>query len=62
MKVGIIGCGRVASAGHMPAFRQLGLDIVGVADSNKSARKKISAKRKYGDYKELLKQDARAVN
>jgi predicted dehydrogenase len=57
LKVGIIGCGQVASEGHIPAFEQLGLDVVGIADPNKAALKKVRAKRKYTDYKELLKQD-----
>jgi len=62
MKVGIIGCGKVASAGHIPAYRKLGLEIVGVADSNKSALKRVATKRKYTDYKELLKQDLDVVS
>jgi predicted dehydrogenase len=62
MKVGIIGCGTVTSSGHVPAYRQLGLDIVGVADSNKAMLKKIVAKRKYTDYHELLKQDLDIVS
>lgn len=57
MRVGVIGCGKVALEGHLPAFKQLGLEIAGVADSNKLALKKVRVKRKYTDYKELLKQD-----
>ena len=62
MKVGIIGCGKVSSAGHIPAFRKLGLDIIGIADSNKTALKRIPLTRRYTDYKELLKQDLDIVS
>jgi predicted dehydrogenase len=57
MRVGIIGSGIVTSAGHIPAYRKLGLEIVGVADSNKAALKRINAKRKYTNFNDLLKQD-----
>lgn len=62
MKVGIIGCGEVALQGHIPAFRQLGLNLVGVADPNKIALKKVRVKKKYTDYSELLKQDLDIVS
>jgi len=62
MRIGIIGCGKVARKGHVPAFRKLGLEVVGVADSNRSALNKISVKRKYTNYKELLKQNLDIVS
>lgn len=62
MKVGIIGCGKVSSAGHIPAFRYLGSEIAGVADLNKFALKKIPAKRKFTDYRDLLKEDLDIVS
>lgn len=62
MKVGIVGCGKVALKGHIPAFRHLGLNIVGVADPNKVALKKVRVKRKYASYSELLKQDLDIVS
>jgi predicted dehydrogenase len=62
MKVGIIGCGKVALEGHIPAFRQLGLEIVGVADSNRAALKKIGVRRRYTNYRELLKQNLDVVS
>jgi len=62
MKVGIIGCGKVALEGHIPAFRQLGMNIVGVADPNKVALKKARVKKKYTNYTELLKQDLDIVS
>ena len=62
MKVGIIGCGKVALEGHIPAFRQLGLEIVGVADSKRASLKKVKARRKYTDYRELLKQNLDVVS
>jgi len=62
MRVGVIGCGTVATKGHIPAFRKLGLNVVGVADSSKVALRRISAKRKYTDYKKLLDQNLEIVS
>lgn len=62
MKVGLIGSGKAALAGHIPAFKKLGLDIVGVADSNRATLKKVDAPKKYINYKELLKQDLDVVS
>ncbi len=62
MKVGMIGCGKVALEGHLPAFKQLGLNVVGAADTNEAALKKANVKAKYADHHELLKQDLDMVS
>jgi len=58
LKVGVIGCGQIALQAHIPAFRELGLQIVGVADENKRALAKVKGvKHKYTNYLDLLKHD-----
>jgi UDP-N-acetylglucosamine 3-dehydrogenase len=60
LKVGAIGCGVIARRGHLPAYRDLGLGIVGVADSDerkaKSCAKKFKINKWYTDYRDLLKE------
>jgi UDP-N-acetylglucosamine 3-dehydrogenase len=60
MHVGIIGCGAVASKGHIPAYRALkNVKIKAIADIDQgklnNLSKKYNIKEKYTDYTELLK-------
>jgi len=59
MKVGIIGFGKAASEGHLPAFRALGLNVVGIADVSKGALKRVHKKgiKCFTEYHELLKEN-----
>lgn len=59
MKVGIIGFGTAAREGHIPSFRELGLDIIGVADVSKRALKYAQDEgiNTFTDYTKLLKED-----
>jgi predicted dehydrogenase len=60
MKAGVIGCGVVAEKAHLPAYRSLGVDLVGVADSTKekarSCARKFKVKKWFTDYKDLLRE------
>jgi predicted dehydrogenase len=58
LKVGVVGCGQIALQAHIPAFRELGFQIVGVADENKKTLAKVKGvKHKYTNYLNLLKHD-----
>jgi len=57
LRAGIIGIGTVAVKAHIPALRQLGIDIIGVADKNERALKRASVKKRFTDYQQLLKED-----
>ncbi|MGI6215319.1 MAG: Gfo/Idh/MocA family protein [Christensenellales bacterium] len=68
IRAGIIGCGGIANAKHLPAIKELGkVDMVAFCDIIKERAEK--AKKEYGakdalvfeDYKELLKLDLDAV-
>ncbi len=58
LKVGVIGCGQIALQAHIPAFRELGLQIVGAADESKRALTRVKdVKHKYANYLDLLRHD-----
>ena len=62
LKVGIIGCGKIAQKAHIPAFKLIpGVDVYAVADINKNLLKKVARKynipHMFTDYKELLKEE-----
>lgn len=55
MRIGIIGCGRIAVNTHAPAFRRLGLPIVAVADVDPLRMKAFGSDvKKFIDYHQLL--------
>jgi len=59
VRVGVIGCGKVAESFHVPAYQSAaGVEIVGLADSDKIRldylAKKFRIKRTFTDYKSLL--------
>jgi predicted dehydrogenase len=66
MKVGIIGCGTIAKNAHLPAYRNLKVEVVGVADSNEAAAKAFAHRNKIGkwftDYADLLREDIDIVS
>jgi len=66
MRVGVIGCGAVARKAHLPAYRSLHADIVGVSDPvegrAKSAAKRFGARRWFANYHDLLKEDLDLVS
>ena len=66
MKVGVIGCGIIARRAHLPAYRDLGVDIVGVSDlaeqKAKSCAKKFKIKKWYTNYDDLLREDLDLVS
>jgi UDP-N-acetylglucosamine 3-dehydrogenase len=66
VKVGIIGCGAIARKAHIPAYRDLGVDIIAVADTNeqraKSCARRFKVKKWYTDYTRLLNEDPDLVS
>ena len=44
MKVGLIGCGRIANEAHVPAYKKYGVDIVAVCDLLKEKAQNIASK------------------
>lgn len=66
MKVGVIGCGVIARKAHLPAYRDLNVDIVGVADligkKAKSCARKFKIEKWFTDYHDLLKEDLDLVS
>lgn len=67
MKVGVVGCGRIATAAHMPSLSQIkGYDLVAASDLNptrlEEAKQKFSVDETYNDYRHMLaKADIDAV-
>jgi predicted dehydrogenase len=60
--IAVIGCGGIATNGHLPAYKEMGLNVVAVCDLIKdraeNARKTFFPDAQvYTDYKELLKRD-----
>jgi len=66
MKVGVIGCGAIARRAHLPAYRRLGVDIMGVADLREdramSCAKKFHAKKCFTQYEDLLEEELDLVS
>ncbi len=67
MRVGVIGTGLIADFAHLPAYRQLGAEIVAVADVVESRAQTMAHKygvsQAYGDYRRLLERtDIEAVS
>lgn len=50
MKVGLIGCGRAAVEGHLPAYRKYNVEVVGVCDIIRDRAKKVAAQFKVPFY------------
>jgi predicted dehydrogenase/uncharacterized protein (DUF362 family) len=67
LKVGIVGCGRIATAVHMPSLRKIqGYNIVAACDLNQTqleeVRKKFGVNETYDDYRHMIaKADIDAV-
>lgn len=64
MKVGVIGVGRMGKH-HVRVYRELGADLVGVADTNQEMAREIADQfhtRVFTDYESLLKQRLDAVS
>lgn len=62
MRMGLIGCGAVASKGHLPALRRMdNIELYAVADIDLDLARKVAkrngAKKYFADYQELLKED-----
>jgi predicted dehydrogenase len=66
MRVGVIGCGAVAIRAHLPAYRSIGAEIVGVADVDESrarfSARKFNVAKWFCDYRELLREDIDVVS
>lgn len=66
MKVAVIGCGVIARRAHLPAYRDLGVDIVGLADASeqraRSCAKKFKIRKWYTNYHDLLEEDMDLVS
>ena len=66
MKVGIVGCGAIASRAHVPAFVKAGANIVAVADMDlrraQDFAKRFSIPAVYDDYRQLLRGDVELVS
>jgi len=67
VKVGVVGCGKIATAVHMPSLRQIqGYDLVAASDLNptrlEEVKQKFSVDETYDDYRHMLaKADIDAV-
>lgn len=67
MKVGVVGCGRIATAAHLPSIQKIrGYELVAVADVNEArlheVKKKFAIGETYDDYRRMLvKADIDAV-
>jgi len=62
MKVGVIGCGKIAKSAHIPALLKIeGIEIAAVCDNNeleaKKAAKIFNIDRSYGDLTEMLEKE-----
>lgn len=66
MRAGVIGCGVIAEKAHLPVYRNLNIDIVGVSDLSekraKSCAKKFRIKKWFTDHNDLLKEDLDIVS
>jgi predicted dehydrogenase len=66
MKVGIIGCGAIASRAHIPSFARAGVQVVAVADTDISRANSFAHKfgipRVYSDFRQLLDEDLNLVS
>jgi len=63
IRVGIIGCGGIATATHIPNYRKIeGVEIAACADIDEVAAKRVSEEFKilhhYKDYNEMLKEES----
>jgi len=67
MKVGVVGCGKIATAVHMPSLKKIrGYDVVAAADVNevrlREVKEKFGVDETYDDYRRMLvKADIEAV-
>jgi len=67
VKVGVVGCGRIATAVHMPSLKQIqGYELVAASDLNparlEEVKDKFGVKETYDDYRTMLvKEDLDAV-
>jgi len=67
MKVGLVGCGRIATAVHLPSLKKIeGYDVVAVADTHSArlqeTKERFGVEEAYSDYRQMLvKADVDAV-
>jgi predicted dehydrogenase/uncharacterized protein (DUF362 family) len=59
VKVGVVGCGKIASAVHMPSLRKIqGYDLVAASDLNptrlQEAKQRFGVEELYNDYHDML--------
>jgi len=59
VKVGVVGCGRIATSVHMPSLKTIhGYDLVAASDSNQArleeAKRKFGLDETYCDYRQML--------
>jgi len=59
MKVGVVGCGKIATAVHLPSLQKIrGYELVAAADLNKArlleVREKFGVEETYDDYRRML--------
>ncbi len=66
LKAGVIGCGNIARRAHFPAYRDLGIEVVGAVDSSEkrasSCARKFKIKRIFTNYNDLFKEDLDLVS
>ena len=58
LRAGVIGCGEIGQRGHIPGFKEAGVDVMAVCDTNLPRAKETAEKNNipnaYGHYGELL--------
>ena len=61
MGIGIVGCGGIVQHGHMPAYRQAGFNVVGIASRNaqrvQAFAEKWKISRAFDDWRKLIALD-----
>jgi hypothetical protein len=60
-RIGLIGPGNIAQRAHLPAYAQLGLNVVAAADVNpailEQMRRRWGVSALYADYQEMLEKE-----
>lgn len=66
MRLGIVGCGAIASRAHVPAFVKAGANIMAVADTDlrraQDFAKRFGIPAAYDDYRQLLRENVELVS
>lgn len=61
LRAGVIGCGEIGQRGHIPGFKEAGVDVVAVCDTNigraRETADKFNIANAYGHFGELLADD-----